>query len=418
MKKKAIQLLKHPLIFGSGILVIGSLLANFFNFIFNLFMSRSLTVSEYGVLASVMSLIVFPSLVSSAIIPIVVRFAGDYFAKGNYPLLRGLYIKIFKPILVLAIAAFLIFLLFLSDINTFFHIDDTNVLLMTNVIIFLSIIGVINSAFLQAKLAFGFQVFVSVINATVKLILGSILVIMGFSVAGATIAMIVAILIGYIVSFFPLRFILDKKISSPSISTKALFSYGLPSSLTLLGLTSLISADIMLVKHLFDPHQAGLYAGLSLVSRVVFYVTAPIGSVMFPLIVQKHSRNENYTNTFKFSLALVFLPSLLLTIFYAIFPQFSILFFLKREEYLAVSSYLAPFALFITIYGILSILCNFYLSIHKTKVFIPIIIGALLQIVLIYFFHQNFMQIIIISLVITFLLVLLLLLYYPHATKK
>lgn len=418
MKKKALQLIKHPLIYGSGIVVMGTFMANILNLLFNFFMLGNLSVAEYGVLASVMSLIVFPSLVSGAIIPVVIRFAGDYFAKENYSLLRGLYIKVFKPVLFIAAVIFILFFFFISDLSKFFHIDDTNILLMTDIIIFFAIIGVINMGFLQAKLAFGYQVFITAINAGIKLLLGMLLVFFGYSVSGATIAMIVAGIASYIVSFFPLGFILNKKISAPSISTKALFSYGLPSSLTLLGVTSLISADIMLVKHFFDPHQAGLYAGLSLMCRIIFYISSPIGAVMFPLIVQKRSKKENYTNTFKLALALVFFSSICITIFYAVFTKWSILILLKKSEYLEIAPYIAPFALFVTLFGVLSILSNFYLSIQKTKIFIPIILGALLQIILIYFFHQSFFQIIIISLSITFLLVCLLLLYYPHATKK
>ena len=139
---------------------------------------------------------------------------------------------------------------------------------------------------------------------------------------------------------------------------------------------------------------------------------------MFPMIVQKHSKKENYTNTFKIALLLVIIPSVILTLFYGFFPKFAILFFLKREEYLSISPYLVPFAVFIVFYGVLSILSNFYLSIHKTKVFIPILIGAFLQIFFIFLFHQTFLQIIIISLVCTVLLDIILLLYYPYATKK
>ncbi len=412
------QLLKHPLIYGSAIVVIGNLIANFFNFLFNLFMSRSLTVADYGIFASVMSLIGFPALVGTAIIPVVLRFAGNYFATGNFPLLRGLYLQMKKLAFCIGTVVFIGFLFLIPSISSFFHIEDKNILFMVDIIIFLALIGVINMAFLQAKLAFTFQVLVSLANAVLKLILGMIFVMSGFSVAGATMAMIAAGIASYLVSFIPLRFIFDRKIATPSIKAKELFLYGLPSSLTLFGLTSFISTDIMLVKHFFDPHQAGLYAGLSLIGRVIFFVSAPIGTVMFPLIVQKHSKNENFTNTFKLSLFLVFLPSILLAIFYALFPKFSILFFLKREEYLAVSSLIAPFALFISLFSLLSIIVNFYLSIKKTKVFIPIIGGAFLQAVLIIFYHQTFLQIIIISLVITLLLVVGLLLYYPHATKK
>ena len=418
MKNNIKKIMKHPLVYGSTIVVVGNLIANFFNFLFNLFMSRSLTVADYGVFASVMSLVGFPVLVGTAIIPVVVRFAGNYFATGNFPLLRGLYLKIKKLLLVVATVAFIIFLFLIPSISNFFHIEDKNILLMVNVIIFFAVIGVINMAFLQAKLAFAFQVFINLANSVTKLILGMVFVIAGYSVAGATMAMIIAGLVAYAISFIPLKFIFDRKISAPSVKTKELFSYGLPSMLTLLGLTSFISSDIMLVKHFFDPIHAGLYAGLSLIGRVIFFVSAPIGTVMFPLIVQKHSKNESFTNTFKLSLLLVFVPSILMTIFYALFPKFSILFFLKREEYLSISSLIAPFALFIALFSLSSIIANFYLSIKKTKVFIPIMLGAISQIFLIVLYHQTFLQIILISLIITLLLVVGLLLYYPHVTKK
>ena len=218
--------------------------------------------------------------------------------------------------------------------------------------------------------------------------------------------------------FFPLRFIFDKKIVSPHINTKELFTYGVPSLFTLVGLTSLISADIILAKHFFSAHQAGIYAGLSLVGRVIFYLSSPIASVMFPIIVQKHSKKESFTNTFILSLAMVLGPSLLLTAFYFLFPDFTLLFFLKKQEYLEASKYVGLFGIFISLYCCLTIICNFYLSIRKTKIFLPIVLGAIAQIVLINIYHQNFMQLILISVIITFLLIIGLLIYYPYATKK
>src|SRR5260221_2871984 len=86
--------LKHPLIYGSSILVLGSLVANFLNFLFNLFMSRTLSPADYGTLATIMAFIVFPTLAASAVGPLVIRYAGEFFAKGELDLVRGLYIRI------------------------------------------------------------------------------------------------------------------------------------------------------------------------------------------------------------------------------------------------------------------------------------------------------------------------------------
>src|SRR5258708_3819531 len=101
--------------------------------------------------------------------------------------------------------------------------------------------------------------------------------------------------------------------------------------------------------------------------------------VMFPLIAQKHSKNESYKNIFILSLLLVLLPSICLTVFYFLFPDFTISFFLKNKQYISVKPYLGIFAIYISLYSILIILTNYFLSIKKTIVSIPIVIGALIQ---------------------------------------
>jgi O-antigen/teichoic acid export membrane protein len=418
MKQHIKQALKNPLIYGSTIVVFGNLFANFFNFLFNLFMSRSLSVTDYGILASIISLISFPALLANAINPVVIRFAGDYFVKGELSLVRGLYIKFTKFFLLLAVPLFIIFLLCVTQIGQFFHIKDHYILVLADIIMFILFMAIINQAFIQAKLAFGFQVFVSFVSAVVKLLVGILLVFLGYSAAGGVGALVMAALAQYCMSFYPLKFFFRKKAVTPQISSKELFVYGIPSALTLIGLTSFISTDILITKHFFDPTDAGLYAGMSLIGRIIFFVTVPICSVMFPIIVQKHSRNENYSNTFKLSALFVIIPSVCITTFYFLFPQFAIMLILKKTEYMEIAPLLGYFGVYISLYCLLYVFATFLLSIKKTVICIPILIGAFLQIVLISLYHNSFEQVITISFVIILLLVIGFLLYYPYATKK
>jgi O-antigen/teichoic acid export membrane protein len=323
-----------------------------------------------------------------------------------------------KFMLIVAVIIFFFFLFFISPLSNFFNIENKLILFIADFIILFAIINVINISFIQAKLAFSFQVLVNLLNTLLKFVLGVAFVLLGYSVVGATSAILLGLISAYIFSFIQLKFVFNKKIAAPKVETKQLFSYGIPAALTLMSLTSFISTDILLVKHFFNPQQAGLYAGLSLVGRVIFFVSAPIGSVMFPIVVQKYSKKENFTRTFTLSLLLVLLPSALIAIFYILFPDFSILFFLKKENYLAISHLLTPFAIFIVLFSLLSIIANFYLSIKKTNVYIPIVLGALAQIVLICLFHNSFQQIITISLVITLILVTMLLFHYQFVIKK
>ncbi len=418
MKEKALKLIKHPLIYGSTIVVVGNVGANFFNFLFNLFMSRNLSVADYGILASITTLVGYPALVGTALIPMVVRFAGTYFAKNQLAMVKGLYLKIVKPLLIVGAVVTALLFIYVEQVGAFFHIKDESLLAIAAATIFFNLLSVINIAFLQAKLAFTSQVVLNIVTAILKLLIGIVLVYLGYAVGGAVIALFVTVFAFYLLGFYPLRTIFEKSLKTPHIDTKELYSYGVPSALAFFGLTSLLSTDLLLVKHLFNPEQAGVYAGVALVAKVIFYISSPISSVMFPLIVQKHSKNENFTSTFILSLILVLSFSLLLTLFYFLFPNFTILFFLKKVEYLSLAPLLGLFGLFVSIYCVLAIIVNFYLSIKKTIVYIPILLAALLQGVLIYLFHDSFHQIVMISFVIVLLLVLGLLLYYPHATKK
>jgi O-antigen/teichoic acid export membrane protein len=177
-------------------------------------------------------------------------------------------------------------------------------------------------------------------------------------------------------------------------------------------MTSLISTDILLVKHFFDPLQAGVYAGLSLVGKVIFFFTAPIGSVMFPLIVKKHAKNESYNNIFKMAIAMVFIPSVFISLFFFLYPDLSISFFIKNEVYKSASALLGLFGVFITIYSLITLFVYYFLSIKKTNVCIPILLAAFSQLLLITLYHNSLFMVVVITLLVALILLVTLVIYY------
>src|SRR3989344_4097747 len=179
-----------------------------------------------------------------------------------------------------------------------------------------------------------------------------------------------------------------------SLPLKNISNYAFPAAIAILALNSFISADVILVKHFFNAQDAGLYGGLSLVGKVIFYFTGPISSVMFPLLIKRPSSGQNFNSLFYLSLFLVTIPSILIVIFYYVFPLYSINFFLGGHEYEKVSPYLGTYGLFTMVFSILNIFVNFFLSIKKTKIFFVVGLGALFQMILISFFHNSFSQVI------------------------
>ncbi|MEK7533816.1 MAG: oligosaccharide flippase family protein [Patescibacteria group bacterium] len=417
MKDKSLllakKILRQELISGSVYIFIGSIFANIFNLFFNLFMSRNLAVEEYGIFTSSISLVMLIAIPVGSITPTVVSFAGSRFAKEDYGSVKALFLKITKPLLIIGVVIFFCFVIFARYIGDFFHIEDKSIIVIAGFIAAMAYIGAVNSGLLQARLAFKFISFSNFISTLSKLLIGVVLVFWGLSVKGAMLAVFISGVIPLILSFIYLRFVfLSNANNSNKLRFKNLLSYGLPSSLATLGMASLISTDILLVKHFFDPLSAGIYAGLSLVGKVIFFFTAPIGSVMFPLIVKKYARNESYNNIFKLAIALVFVPSILISIFYFLYPDISISFFIKNEIYLSASGILGLFGIFIATYSLISLFVYYFLSIKKTKVYIPVILGAISQILLIIFYHDRLFTIVVISLVISLILLAMLVIYY------
>jgi len=399
MKKKITGYVKHPLISGSVVIFSGTLLANLFNYFYNIYMNHNLSVANFGTLTSLIAIVSLFSFATDSFVPTVVHFAASYFAREEYDMVRGLFFKFTKFTFFLGIFSCFVFIIFSRQLSYFFNISEKSLVILIGIIVMTNIVFIVNKSMIQAKLAFTFLSLITLVGSMLKFFIGALLVMVHFNVYGALIGFILSFGVQYFLSFLPLKNVLRGKSSSNVIGTKKIISYGAPAALSLVGVTFFISTDLIMVKHFFNPQSAGLYAGLALVGKVIYFFSAPIGMVMFPLIVQKHSNNEDYKNIFKLSILLVLLPSVCLTIFYLLFPDFTISFFLKYKQYVSIKPYLGIYAIYISLYSVLLILTNFFLSIKKTRVYIPIIIGSIVQATGLWFFHKDFWQVITISLI-------------------
>lgn len=417
MRKRIKQIVAHPLISGSIVIFLGANFSSLLNFAFNIYMTRNLSISDYGALASLISLISLFGLAGGAFIPTIVTFAGDYFAKKEYDYVRGLCYKVGSVAFFIGFSVLVSFFLLSNIIGKFFHIRETYLIPLAGFITLLGYMNLINIALLRAKLAFPFLSLMNILASALRLGLGMTFVLSGFKVAGALWSYALSELIAYLVTFIPLRFILSFRAKTPQIEVGKIIAYGMPAAISSFGLTSLFTIDIILVKHFFDSEMAGIYAGVSLIGKIVFFLTGPIVTVMFPLIVQRRAKQENYNKDFILALFFVIFPSLILTTAYFLIPEF-ILELATRSDYVQGASLLGLFGIFFTLYGLLYLFTNFYLSIRETKIFLPISIAALSQAILIWFFHSTFVQIIMISIVVTSLLLVVLLLYYWQLNEK
>jgi O-antigen/teichoic acid export membrane protein len=418
MKKHINKVITHPLVSGSAVVFLGTNVANIFHFLFNFSMVRNLSAASYGDVIGLISLITLATTPAASIIPTIINFAARFYAKNEMSQIRGLFFKLSKILYVFGIALFILFLIFSGWIGNFFHIKNPLLIDITGFIVLVNYASITTNGLLQAKLAFTFISITNLIGSILKYGLGLLLVFLGFGAFGAMVAYTFAFLIPYLLSFLQLRFVFDKKIKSDHISSLKLLSYGGPAAIALYTLTSFITTDILLVKHFFSPHDAGLYAVISLAGKIIFFLTAPVASVMFPLVAQRHEKNEKYNDIFLLAILFIFVISFGLTLFYYLFPTIILMLFNQQKNGIFIQPYLVPYGIFMSLYSLLSVTTNFFLSIGKTKIYIPLIIGGVLQIGLIWLFHTSFLEVIYISISIISLLLCMFLLYYWKLNAK
>ena len=407
------SLVKHELITGSFYIFVGGLIASFIAFLFNLFMARNLSYSDYGILASLVSLFTLAIIPSQSLASTIVRFATNFFAKEEFGRAAVFYKKMSIFWFILSLFIFGGVAIFSSQISSFLRIENNLYVVISGISISLAYMSMVNISFLQSLLKFKYLSTLYIVGSLVKITLGVVFITLGYAVGGALWAVAAMSVVGYIIGFYPLKFLFfESNVKKLSIDWKEIIRYALPSIVIVLSVTSLVTTDLILVKHFFSPTDAGLYGGISLIGKVIFYFTAPIPAVMFPLIVKKHTKGEDFRGLFHLSLVLVTLPSVAITLFYFLFPQFSVKFFLGGGDYLKIASLIGLFAILISLYSFLNVVVNFFLSIKKTKIVMPCLLTSVLQIVLISLFHESFQQIIYISISACTLLLATLLLYY------
>lgn len=406
MKKRLSEVIKHPLFSGSMIMIIGSNVVSFLNYLYHLVMVKLLTPSSYGELVALLSLIGFLGIISSSLNLVVIKFVS---AAKSTDEIKGIVSWFNSKVFAFSLAIFLLITFLSPLISSFLKIENNLLVVLIALLSILGLASLLYKSVLQGLLKFQQMIASMFVESGLKLILGIVLVYAGFSVGGALAGLVVASFVGFFLSRFFIRQFLKTSERKPNI--KSMFLYSLPVSIQYLSITSLFSSDILLIKHFFSPHDAGIYAIISTLGKIILFGTGPIGAVMFPIVSQRQARGANYRRIFILSFVLTSVLAALILLVYWLVPELVIR--LLNPSYLEAAPYLVWYGVFITLYTLCSLFVSYYLSLNRVSVVVLPFIAAIAQIIGIWFFHQSLYTVILISIIISALLLLSLLIYSP-----
>lgn len=405
--------ISHPLFSGSAIMIVGSNAVSFLNLLYHLLMGKILDPAFYGELVSLISLIGLFSIIPLSLSLVIVKYiSAAKNEKETSDLIKWLKSKGFKASLII----FIFTLIASPMIANFLHIEKLSYIILISISFLFSIQTVISRSILQGLLKFKETVLSIFAEIGFKFILSLVLIFLGYRVGGAMIALVVSIFIGWYISNLYLRDrVKESSVYSPNVKKMLFFSF--PVLVQSFATTSIITSDLILVKHFFTSHDAGIYAALSTLGKIIFFGTSPIASVMFPLISQRQSKGEGYRSIFIYSFWGTLILAVAVLLIYWLVPSLAIR-ILYRSAYLEAANLLVWFGIFMTLFTLSSLIINFNLSLGKTRVVVLPFIAAVIQVVAIWFYHQNLFVVILLSNLTAALLLVLLLIYSMFGVRS
>lgn len=407
--------LSHPLARGSFIVLVGSTLANAGAYAYHLVVGRMLGPISYGELASLFSFSYILNVPSLVLQTVLTRYIAGFHAKNELGKAKSMSVSMMRLLTVAVVVGLFAVIPLMGILANFLHITHPTSILFMYLTSALWLITVVQTSLLQ-----GFQLF------TAAMILTNVTAILRLTggVIGATMGVVETVLAGFITGivgfaayFVPLRFVYSAKSQPTGIERKDLVSYSMPGAAAMLGITSLYSTDILLAKHYLPPTEAGFYAALSVMGKIVYFASSSVSYVLFPVVAERAKENAGSQRLVYSALLAVFGVSSAITAGYFLMPELALK-LLFGASYFPAAPYLGWMGVFLSFYSLSYVLIMTLLGRGNTVVWRLVVLAGVAQIGAIMMFHRDILSIIVANTIVTVILFAGLLLYYRHAVKE
>ncbi|MBP1840598.1 oligosaccharide flippase family protein [Formosa algae] len=177
------------------------------------------------------------------------------------------------------------------------------------------------------------------------------------------------------------------------------------------------NSDILLVKHYFESYEAGLYASLALIGRMVYFIAWMFVMLLLPAVVElKKEGKETASVLFKY-VGYIAIISALIVLSCLSFPEL-IIKLLFGESYLAMAPLLWKYAIATSMFAISNIFAYYYLSLDQ---YIPVIFSGvfgMLQMLLVVFYHDSLEQVVHMQIIAMLCLLTIQIIFFIYNSKR
>ena len=421
-----IKKIKNDDLFRSGSTVfIAIVISSAFFYINNIVLGRILGTAAYGELGALFALTLFLQFILLRSVTIIeARSISKLKGLGKSQIISNFHKKILIYITTVGIVAFVIFLLMSEQIAFFLQIESVLLVILTGIVFLFWWPISVNCGTIQGLQRFNQVAIMNILPALLKFIFSIGLVMIGFRIFGAIGGLVIGNAVTLIISFYLLKDIVKFPVlnffskgnknqnkflsnfnqtglfSNEKITDiKEVYKFLIPVLFAVICIAIPTNIDVVLIKHFFTNEDTGLFTAVTVFGRMIFAFPLAIVTVMFPKIVEIHTKKEDTKDTLNRSLLYTLIPTGLIVILFYTLPKFFIGIFFG-DEYINAAPLLQLYVFFIFFSSLVTVLL--YNSLAKNRYLYVYIFTAfsVLEIGLIWFYHSSITFIIEIFLII------------------
>lgn len=377
--------LNKSLIKGSLVLLISFNLFNVINFVFHFGMARLLSISDYGILLTLFSIIYLLAVFSESIQLVIVKYSSRENDGGK---LKNLLMRSLKKSFFVSLFLFALYLVLAVPFSYLLKIEYP-LMALNGVIIITLFLSPVSRGILQGKRRFKDLGVNMLIEAIIKLALALAFVYIGWRVYGAILGTFFGLLIAFFLSFIKLGDITKSK-EKPAY-VQDIYKYSKPAFVVNLAILLFYSLDVIIARIFFSEVAAGSYAIVSILAKTIFMGTQPISRAMFPLSAENKSGKKKSENIFLNSFAITFAAIISALILFYFFPEFIVKIFSGKEIEMS-SNLLFYLGIAIGLLSLSNLILLYKLSLGKIRGCAYLFFLIIVEVFLLSFFSKDLFQ--------------------------
>ena len=408
----------NGLLTGTALFFVSTTIVNGGNYLFNLILGRWLGPAVFADVSIIITLFLFLTFITAGFQQTAAKFAAIYSTQQDGAQLFILRRWLNRRSWVIGAICWLIMGVGAFFWQGFFHTQSPWIFVIFAFGLPVYFVQGIDRGLLQGQTRFGMLAVTYQVEMWVRLLIGLLLVALGWSAQGAVWGLTLSLVATWWVSNWALRNLrgtataATAPVAQPELALsptqrQAILTFALP---VLMAETSLIlinNSDVLIVKRFFDSVSAGQYAALALIGRIVFFATWSVVITMFPLVAQRQQRGEPHRQLLWTGLGMVLGVSVLIVATTALIPG-PIVQILFGAEYLGIAGLLWRYAVATALFALANVLINYRLALGNRAGTIFALVAGILQVVTLLFFHTTLAQVVMIQIILMAGLLLLL----------